>query len=977
MNKLAAFFRQKKVIIAGSIVISALVLGVVGTIVGISLFNKAEEQQKEEEEDKNANLYALGVEQLVNREHKAAFDTFGKITDYKDSIKKQDYAYQLNRIDEHDYNFENIIDEIVRYSGKAVVNFNTNGGTEITPKTITEKQDKYITEIASKSYEDFAGWSLSYGQYNKDDDSVTLKLNASYTHHEYSIGYVLDGGDLPSDAPLHFTYYSNDIHLPAPTKIGHDFAGYIEKVGDTPEVDFVIPTHTHQDVTVKAIYEASTIHVNFDANGGTCSETEGDYKYLSQVVLPNASKEHYSFDGWYYNDELVNQDEFNVCENNATLVAHYSEIPDEYTITYHGVPDEIKNTLPKSFNYDSPDIRLPFPCKKYYAFIGWQEVAGGPFIVSYTIPTHTDHNIEIWAEYVEVSQDPYTNVVSGITDLHGTGLQDKVTEIVFSKEVTSINYDVFEECLNKVDHIYFEEGSRLQNIDNMIIRNNDEGTREFIHVVPKPFEGVESITLPSVNKIHQEAFKNSEIKHVIAPNVLEEVGTRGFEYSQVIDITGSDLKVIGDYAFKGCEHLNNSLFTDNPNIEQIGTFAFSGCTSLSDISVTGKAKTIKEKAFENCTGIETVRLENEKGATIVANAFEGCSGVKALYARMNNIEHALSLIPDAKDNLEKVYLSGTGSLPGGVFSEYSKLTTVEFAEGVTFTTIKEDTFSSTSSFEEINIPSSVNRIESNAFKDSHLTDVTFEDPSKLKYIESSAFENSGLTSLDLSKAKKLVIEDDAFKNCKDLTEISLYYDTLESIKSAFDGCSKLGKINIHFPETSSKRYSLPANFFSNISSVTEVNLVYEGSETKKFDLSIGLFFGCKSLINLELVNFEIGTLADYAFENCISFTNSEGYLSNLEVYPRGVFYGCNKLEISLEGTKEIDSYAFASCNCLGNLFISKSVQTIGSEAFAYVSGGSINVEYTLEELADKLAVDGSWYDWNKNCFSIINYGASI
>ena len=92
-------------------------------------------------------------------------------------------------------------------------------------------------------------------------------------------------------------------------------------------------------------------------------------------------------------------------------------------------------------------------------------------------------------------------------------------------------------------------------------------------------------------------------------------------------------------------------------------------------------------------------------------------------------------------------------------------------------------------------------------------------------------------------------------------------------------------------------------------------------------------------------------------------------------YPLGFFFVYN--DLSVEGTKEIDSYAFASCNCLGNLFISKSVQTIGSEAFAYVSGGSINVEYTLEELTDKLAEDGSWYDWNKNCFSIVNYGASI
>ena len=95
MSKFGEFIKQKKVIITGSIVLSALVLGALGAFIGVSTHNK-------KQEDENNKIYNLGVKQLVNREHKKAFSSFKKITGYKDSVKKQDYAYQLNRIDEHD-----------------------------------------------------------------------------------------------------------------------------------------------------------------------------------------------------------------------------------------------------------------------------------------------------------------------------------------------------------------------------------------------------------------------------------------------------------------------------------------------------------------------------------------------------------------------------------------------------------------------------------------------------------------------------------------------------------------------------------------------------------------------------------------------------------------------------------------------------------------------------------------------------------
>ena len=151
-----------------------------------------------------------------------------------------------------------------------------------------------------------------------------------------------------------------------------------------------------------------------------------------------------------------------------------------------------------------------------------------------------------------------------------------------------------------------------------------------------------------------------------------------------------------------------------------------------------------------------------------------------------------------------------------------------------------------------------------------------------------------------------------------------------------------------------------------------------GQGKVQLDFPRGLFSNCSNLKDIRLENLEIGSLGEYAFENCINFNNGNGYVSDLREYPRAAFFGCSNLTLTINGTESIGRYAFVNCHSLGHFFIPKSVQSIGAEAFAYINiaTATLYAEYGEAELADKVALDGAWYQWNMDCFCDVIYGAA-
>ena len=186
----------------------------------------------------------------------------------------------------------------------------------------------------------------------------------------------------------------------------------------------------------------------------------------------------------------------------------------------------------------------------------------------------------------------------------------------------------------------------------------------------------------------------------------------------------------------------------------------------------------------------------------------------------------------------------------------------------------------------------------------------------------------------------------AFKDCTNLTTISLP-ETLRTIGGhAFYGCSNLDGVTLPssltaigtsaFAEcTALTSVAIPSGVktvnmdtFRNCESLTEVTIA---AGVQKID--DGGFEGCENLESI-LLPSSLETLGDYAFQNCKS-------LKSVTI-PNGVtsigfqtFMGCSSLtEVSIQGkVTEIGTGAFEDCTNLESISLPESVIKIGNYAF--------------------------------------------
>ena len=105
--------------------------------------------------------------------------------------------------------------------------------------------------------------------------------------------------------------------------------------------------------------------INYDLNGGICSNLITEFNYDEKVILPFPEKEGYIFVGWF--DKTTNEEIKEITNKDYNLVALWDNI--YYKINYDLDGGTCSNLITK-FNYDD-EVTLPLPEKEGYIFVGW------------------------------------------------------------------------------------------------------------------------------------------------------------------------------------------------------------------------------------------------------------------------------------------------------------------------------------------------------------------------------------------------------------------------------------------------------------------------------------------------------------------------------------------------------------------------------------------------------------------------------
>ena len=169
------------------------------------------------------------------------------------------------------------------------------------------------------------------------------------------------------------------------------------------------------------------------------------------------------------------------------------------------------------------------------------------------------------------------------------------------------------------------------------------------------------------------------------------------------------------------------------------------------------------------------------------------------------------------------------------------------------------------------------------------------------------------------------IDDFAFKDCSNLTSVTIP-DSVTSIgKYAFYNCSSLTSITIPNSVTSFREYA-----FYNCSSLTSITIPNSITSIRDY-----FFYGCSSLTSITIPE-SVTIIGDWAFENCSSLT-SITIPDNVISIGRFAFENCSSLtNIAIPcSVTSIGGDAFYGCSSLTSITIPNSVTSISGGAFYY------------------------------------------
>ncbi|WP_300828359.1 leucine-rich repeat protein [uncultured Rikenella sp.] len=352
--------------------------------------------------------------------------------------------------------------------------------------------------------------------------------------------------------------------------------------------------------------------------------------------------------------------------------------------------------------------------------------------------------------------------------------------------------------------------------------------------------------------------------HVRQTGTLESI-LSNYDYTRI-----ESLKITGILGLKDFLFLKQKMpkLTDL-DISEVNIHALSAealkATKIKKILLPNNLTTIDDYTFQNCYQLASIKIPTSV-ETIGKAAFKGCS------------------------RLESV-----------TFESGSQLKTI----GGGYNELRFDgAFAKCTSLTSIEIPASVETIESTAFWGcSSLESVTFEPESQLKIIGGGGYPSS------MSSAA-LVEYHGAFAKCTSLTSIEIPASVETIGESAFWGCSKLKSVTFK-----------PDSHLKIIDGSYCYTSIAPGSSTSATKLSYGAFTACTSLTSIE-IPASVETIGAAAFL-CCSRLESVTFEPESQLKTIGGGY-TNRI---------LGQGAFTACTSLTLIEIPASVETIGDAAF--------------------------------------------
>ncbi len=534
----------------------------------------------------------------------------------------------------------------------------------------------------------------------------------------------------------------------------------------------------------------------------------------------------------------------------------------------------------------------------------------------------------------------------------------------------TVNWNV-KEIIETEDAIYYIDGNNEKHLS-------------------KVNTGLSNFTIDSDTKvIESNAFYGcSKLTSITIPNSVTSIGSQAFyNCSSLTSVTiGNSVTSIGQSAFYNCSSLTSIIIPNS--VTSIGSQAFYNCNKLTSVYIPASVTTITASSATNspffgCPSNLKILCEaaskptgwgsywnyyrSSSILTVIWNINSIIENEDALYYIDSNNEKHLYSVKN-KELTEFTLAADTKIIDNTAFDGCNSLASINVEAGSTNYSSLDGVLYNvdktslvrypTGRQGDFTIPSSVETIESYAFKNCEIDTLTVSEnvvTMKGYAFSSCSIEKTNITSLsawlnidfynDYSNpiyqsenlylnnvlVEELVIPEGtttiktyAFYYCGSLTSV-IIPDSVKTIENnAFEECYNIESINF-----GNGVESIGEGAFKYLYSLKEINL-----PNSLTNIDNEAFYECESVTTL-VIPGSVGYIGEYVFYECGDLETlvlGEG-IKGIDIY---AFAYCGNLSsVTLPNTlKDIGSYAFYNCTSLTSITIPGSVKYIEEEAFA-------------------------------------------
>ena len=375
--------------------------------------------------------------------------------------------------------------------------------------------------------------------------------------------------------------------------------------------------------------------------------------------------------------------------------------------------------------------------------------------------------------------------------------------------------------------------------------------------------------------------------------------------------------------------------------------AFKNCKNLEEIRLSSQRIYLGSSAFENCVSLKTLTMPSEyindnggyvgeyiygngeyiygNGGFVGTAVFENCISLESITLPSNLKQISRSCFENCT-NLRNIVLPDTVEcISDRAFINCSNLNTINIPDSVT--TLGREAFRDCSKLQSVTIPGEISITEAVFYNCNNLKKVIFKKGKSTQLIGAYTFRGCSKLEKVILPDNIKFIDDYAFYNCENLTQINLQY--VQDIRiGAFENCSKLK--TVQFPKDNINIYE---NAFQNCTSLESISL--SGA------IGANSFSGCSNLkkfVLLEATHLNsYNAIGDSAFSDCKNLTEIILPKDNTTYYSIGNkgFYNCVKLKsiIIPDTVESIGAQCFYNCVKLKSIIIPDTVESIGAQCF--------------------------------------------